>query len=628
MQAIDHLRKINLFANLNTEQLAQVAELAKLNSFIPGQPIVSQEELGNRFFILDKGLLNLRMTDKAGHEKSVGVIQDLESQDPKIAHAHYFGEQMFTGQEPFVFHIDTLRPSDIYVITRDAWDAFIKTHPAIQNAMTFIAAAERRRTHGFKWVGAGEAVAIVQRKHWWVLLPGLLPALGIALVIVIAEIFLSSFLTGDLRTIVLVGGSLLAIGIVGIQFWDWRDDLYIVTNQRVVHTERFLFSLQQHSVPIDKIVGVSLARQMPASFFGASTVTIKTAGQNEGNVVFSDLPNGLKLLRVLGEQQDRVKARRAAEDRHRDRTMLRDELRHYLLPQHTPLVPPAMPAPRLSIFGRLKRALDPKNLIKGIRTTLRWQTFREFTRASLGLKIQSPGHIIWRTHWIELIKTTWRWFGLLIGLDIAAGVFAFMPGLQFPGYWIGGFVLLFILLGFVWWYWEDWRNDIYEVTDSQVRHSECLPLGLREKTSFAPLDQIQDVRIEVPSTVANILEIGNLKIETAAKGGEMIFPMILHPREAQEEIFKRIEAFKRRKSDEEARMRRRALIDALVTYDALKHEQTHTFSANTPPTTAVSNPAPADAPPASDPGTPSAQNPGTGSADSKALPPAQTPNGS
>ncbi len=560
MLAIEHLEKIPLFKDLKPEQLAALANNAKPEHFHASQEIVRQGDLCKRFVIVDAGFVNLWQTDAEGFEKSLGVVTPLPPPGSNAPHKNYFGEQTFTSQEPYEFHATAITDVEAFIIERGDFDALTLTQSHILDALPFIKEAEKARTHGFGWIGEGEAVAAVIHKHWWVLLPGLVPILIGAVGVLVLKLVIDFIALTMLSVVFPVSVALLLMWLV-FTLYDWRNDAYIVTNQRVAHVERiFVTKGLRESVPIDKILGVTVEREGPAGLLGVSTLIIQSAGREEGNVTFSAIANANQIRRIILTQQERVRARQIAEERERQRAEIQRTLREYILPQVVAEEQAKTQAPTL-----------PSALLLPFR-----QRLARTIGSWLDLEIRQTSSTMWRKHWTVLLRQTRNW---LLGLVVLTGVFVFLalnPGLQVlpsGGYILGGLMALVICLGGLWWEWEDWRNDTYAVTDTQIVDAERLPLGLREKSTTAPLDQVQDIKIEVPNIWATMLNYGDLKIETAGKGGQMVFHSIRNPKGASEEIFRRLEAYRKRRAEREAAIRNRGVVDALVGYDRLRREE-------------------------------------------------------
>ena len=559
MEPLEQLQKITLFGKLPAQHMAALANIAKREHFVPGQRLVAQNDLGNRFFIIESGLVNLRRTDPDGIERSVGVVSARPLANAPGATKPYFGEQMFASQEPFDCHAEAVRPTDALVFYRDDFDQLVKNRPALMHMLGFVETAESKRTRGFRWVETGESVELVARKHWWALLPGLVPVAVLTGIALAALFIIHLVLSADIFQWSALVAAIVVLFALAWQVWDWYNDEYIVTTQRVAHVERVFFTNElRESAPIDKVLGVTLDRKFPSDYFGVSTVVVQTAGREQGDITFAYVANGERIRKLIQGLQDRVTARQAAEGRERFRQSIHNELRHYLMPE-------TVAAERVAQEAQHAAPHPP-------RPKSTWSTIQGLIRAWLVLELKEPGRVVWRKHWIVLLRQVGKWIAGLVILDFLAYFFAVTPAIQFPAYWLGGLAALIILFGGVLWQWEDWRNDTYAVTDTMVIDSETLPLGLRSKSTVAPLDQVQNIRIEMPGTLAFALNFGDVLIETAGQNGQMVFHSIHAPRDAQEEIFRRLSAYRERRAEKQVAIQSQTVVDALLAYDRMKRE--------------------------------------------------------
>jgi membrane protein YdbS with pleckstrin-like domain len=125
----------------------------------------------------------------------------------------------------------------------------------------------------------------------------------------------------------------------------------------------------------------------------------------------------------------------------------------------------------------------------------------------------------------------------------------------------------------IWYRYEDWRNDIYQLTDERIIDVERLPLGLREERREASLSMIQDIGYEIPGPIANLLDYGNVVIETASREAVFTFSWVHHPRRVQEEVFARMDAYRERQKQGQRERRADELLDWFGTYADLSREQ-------------------------------------------------------
>ncbi len=560
--SLEHFQTIPLFAKMTDEQRYRLAAMVKKQQYHAGQIVVWQGELANRFIIVHAGAVNLRRTETSGMEKSLGTIPPLQITGHNITPKNFFGEQMFTSQEPYDFTAVAIMETQVFFITRAEFDQFAQAHPYVVSAMTFIADAERQRTRGQPWVDAGEAVALIARKHWWALLPSLIPVAIAVLVVGALTFALTNWHLDNFFAAIPVAWFVVLLFLL-FQLYDWQNDEYIVTNRRVAHVERVL--LTQHelreSIPIEKVQNVSIVKSGLPGMLGVSSLTVQSGGSSEGKVTFAYVANAADIRKAISVQQDRVRARDAAEERERVRGAIEKELREYMLPQI------ASRERAAAQLAALKSKPGPK--------TAR-QKIRALVDTWLGEEIERAGAVTWRKHWIVLLQQEARWaaaIGALTALLVAYNFVPSMQALPYGSFLLGGIVALLICLGGIWWEWEDWRNDTYAITDSQIVDTERLPFGWKEKSNTAPLDQVQDVRVDVPGPLAFFFDYGDVMIETAGKTGQMIFRSVRYPRLVADHVFKKLEEYRARKVEKDSSVRNRVVIDALVGYHRLQKEE-------------------------------------------------------
>ncbi|MBI5029812.1 MAG: PH domain-containing protein [Chloroflexi bacterium] len=562
MDLLEHFKTLSIFDQLRREQLELLAAQFKSRHYFPGEILVAQGDLGNRFFIFDGGVVSLRMTDPNGVERTVGVLPEPPIPGSDQPRKNYMGEQMMTSQEAFDYQAYAVTNVDAHILDRGDFDALINAHPDILRDLPFIEKAEYARTHGFRWVEPGERITSVFHKHWWAIIPALAQFLVAVLVAWLINLG-AEFLGFGFGIALFAVGVLLSLIYFLIKLYDWHNDQYIVTTRRVAHVERELIAVElTEAVPLDKVIGSKIERSGISGIIGVSNVVIQTAGRQEGNVSFKAVSEGPAIVRQVEGARIRIRSLRAADQRERERERIQAKLREYILPHvvqkeravAAAKVQPPPPPPPPTFTQKLRKSIH----------------------SLFELQYQRDSVTTWRKHWIVLLKQELQPVAALLVLDTAFIFYALTPDAQvlpYGGYLLGGLVLLALALGWVWWQWEDWRNDTYAVTSTQVVDAERLPLGIREKSITAQLDQIQDVRVEVQGILPSILDYGDLRIETAGQGSQMIFKSIANPRDASEEVFKHIEAQRQRVLQREIDLRDRLTIDSLIGYDRIRKEE-------------------------------------------------------
>lgn len=123
-------------------------------------------------------------------------------------------------------------------------------------------------------------------------------------------------------------------------------------------------------------------------------------------------------------------------------------------------------------------------------------------------------------------------------LVLAIGLIAFFYGLVSGTLWIlfAGAVLLLPPLPLIWYRVTDHHNDYYVVTNKRVLQQERSPFG-RENSGEASLLDVQDVQMVKEGQLAQLLNFGDLIIDTAARRQLVIFRQIPDPEGVKNLIF-------------------------------------------------------------------------------------------
>jgi len=418
-------------------------------------------------------------------------------------------------------------------IRKPEFDALLKEHPEIGVQLTIRPLVrERRRARSFPWFNRDEAPLLMRRRHWVVFARAMfLPLFVLLLLGILLLLLLQAGVSANPWFVIL----LLGIPFASITLWlwaDWRNDFYLVTTQRIVHRERLILLYESRDeAPLDKIQGTRISRRLLGKLLKYGNVHVETAA-TRGSIVLDHLPDPEGMREVIDKQASALNGRLRKQER--------EEIYQQLLvktgrAQPTFAQPPApAPARQLSILARL----TPK-------------------RPLLRLRYEQADRLVWRKHWIFLLQRIW--VPLLAALLISAvwimGSLSLWPNPFGPS-----LLLVLLVLWIAVWLWllwevEDWRNDEYVVTNEAVIDVQKKPLFFDEVVRRAGLERIENVSIEIHGVLPNLLNYGNVLIQTAGATGAITFENVPHPGDIQAEVFRRIEVYKegQRRHDRERR---------------------------------------------------------------------------
>jgi CRP-like cAMP-binding protein/uncharacterized membrane protein YdbT with pleckstrin-like domain len=547
------LAQVPFFSRLSDDDLQTVAQEIGEASYPQGTIISSQGEMDPAFYVLDKGRVSLTQEEASGQPELVRILQP----------GDFFGERgLLTGQ-PRRSTARALEDSRLLYISPRHFTQLMQSVPALRKGLDLEAqASDPMLSKRLPWQREGETLLFFSRKHpyaffrrlWVVLL-----ALGGAAVV----LFLA-FLFGWSTFWAFLVSALLAAASIGLCFWlwlDWRNDYYAVTNKRVVHLEKtILVRESREEAPLESIQDISvLTPSVTARLFGFDDLSIQTAG-TKGRVVFKTVGNAAWLRDRLFQQLGRVRADGRTEERESIRQRLQLE------------------------FGRAQEALatvaldddrssdQPGSPAQEATTSVAAGRPRWSWRGYLipHMRLEEDGVVTWRKHWFRLVDRIAGPVILLFimsQLAVAARLGLAAPPPRFQSlFWPLLAVGIPLGLFLTWFRYEDWRNDVYQLTEDRIIDVERLPLGLREERREASLAMIQDIGYEIPGVIANLLNYGNVVIETAGREAAFTFSWVHQPRRVQQEVFSRMDAFREKERLRQKERRAEELLDWFATY--------------------------------------------------------------
>jgi len=547
---VNRLRQVELFSSLDVDDLVAAAEVVDEATYRRGEIVCRQGQPGHRWYLVQEGELRVLHVDPDGIEREVDRFGPGDS----------FGKSSLLLGEPHDATIEVIEDVVLLTIDREDFDRLLEDRPWLLDDLEVDPQVERRRrAQRFDWQEPDETIVFVVHKHNAVLLRSLLLP-GILLLLVLGGyLFL-----GSMSILGLGIGGLLAAGPLLFALYEIVDhfnDNYILTNRRVMHDE-YVYLIRESRVgaPLVNVQSVQVMQEgLLAQMFDFGELQILTAGEPSGRVVFGHIPDPARRQQMILEQRERAEALARAQER----AVIQEALRHRF-----GQTPPERDAAEVDEDdGSSDEDHRPRGWPSWMGVPV--EVLRYFFPA---LREEEGETITWRKHWIVLLRPIAIPTGLIVVATIIAAVLLGRQGSDRASILISyGIVLLFLL---PWWLWvfEDWRNEIYQVTPSRIVDVEQLPFGLREERREAGLGMIQNVNLKVPSIVGRLMGYGSVTIETAGAGA-FTFDHVKDPKEVQTEIFRRMASFEERQRQQNAERRRDELLDWFTVYDQIRHPE-------------------------------------------------------
>jgi len=133
------------------------------------------------------------------------------------------------------------------------------------------------------------------------------------------------------------------------------------------------------------------------------------------------------------------------------------------------------------------------------------------------------------------------------------------------------FVLIFFGSWVVWEY-ADYRNDLYILREDRIIDIEATPLWLSIKRREGSLERVQNVFARQEGIWQNLLNYGDVEIQTAAVDEGFNFLKVANPQLVQATIFQKLDALRSRQAERDVRGRQREIIEGLSVYHELRNE--------------------------------------------------------
>lgn len=566
MDTVQRLSEIRLFDVMSDTQRAQWANRFRREHHFRGAVVIRQDDRATAFYIVDRGELRARAR--------------VDGKDVPVAYFYpgdFFGETgLLTGQ-PRNATVEVLTDAELLVLDKLEFDQFMEEFPDIrERLLTFGREREAAGRTRFDWQRPDEATLFFSTKHWIALLRALRWTVLLGVLGFMATAIFAGAEIADLTAAFLgiAAGTMWAFTLLLFiyHFFDWRNDHYVITSLRVLHVERVLLLREdRQEAPIERVQDVQVVQEgVLANVLNYGKATIQTAAATQ-KIVFAYVPHPELVQEILFAPLHHTQSQERAEVRE----SIRQELGQRLNIPVTPLEDkneaekseePASPGEKTT----QEKPEDAFDLWTWVR--IGWQWIRGLFTFETWIESDGGNTVTWR-------KNGWRLVGksllpFFLGL-VVTGAFFFSlgQGLGFP--WVPVLLLMLLVFIFGWWFYRywDWQNDIYQISGNRLLDLKKRPLFLEELRRETTLDKVQNVGLSIPGPIAQILNYGTVVIETAGEVGAFLFEYVHDPRRVQEEIFNRMERFKRQQREAEMLKRHGEMAEWFEIYDGLRQRQ-------------------------------------------------------
>lgn len=560
---------------LTGDDLEAIREMLSVATYKAGEVVFHQGDEATYFYMVTKGKFHLSFVDEAGENRALNLVYPHE----------FFGDVSLYNDEPRGVTVRAETDAEALLLHRDDFLAMLEDYPEVAQKLDAHGQEIEERTHAhFEGQRDGEMVLAYERRHWIVLVQRFL-LIGLFLLLWGVAMFAAAFFLREevamQERVVIVGLGVLLLPAVALiwQIVDWWNDIYIVTNERVIHIEKVIgLTNERYEAPLTKIQDVMVAHPTPiGEMLGYGELIISTAAA-KGAMELDHLPHADEVAEKIIHELNQEKGSMAQQEKEGKRLALRRALGF-----EPPAPAPAGGAAAAAAAAAPARPSPLARFIHYIRPIMREQ------KGSM---------ITWRKHWIILLlDSALAYFALGFLL-----VFLLFVGLQLelePRYqtatWILGGILLLLNIGWLLWIYADWRNDVYILTPEAILDEEQLPFGFQKEVRRAPLETIQDIQFMQNNPLMVWFGVGNVQIQTAGQQGRFTFDWVQDPRRVQDDIFRYIQQKQAQRERHGAELINQELLELLRMYEEERNKEAAKTVPPPPPTLVTPDPNDPDA---------------------------------
>lgn len=538
-----HIRQLPLFSRIPDEYLPWIAEAFSVLRFEVGDFVFRQGQPAAGLYMFVSGRGQLIRADDQGNQQVIGMVE------PNT----YLNEAALVQYIQETASLRVAEPAVVLFVSRKRLKEVLLHYRVLQEYVGIRVEPEAQaQVEVFRGQRPNEVVLVNTRRHWWALVRwAWLPLMvGAGLVTAAMTLAPAGGVALGMLALAIIVPSLMSLYI----FIEWHNDHVIITNQRVIHVERVIHTMQIaiSETPLTSILQVNAHYVTADPFsrlFDYGTVELRNAG-DAGNMKLTIMPNPEGIQNLIFEKRDEMSKQRER----RQRDSLRADLERVLHGD----VDMDVGEQQQWVSSDHKPVVGGHNMNRGGSTL--WKT--SF--------MNHNGEMIYRKHFTVLLRDftlVLLWFMLT-----AAYFFAYLSLSMFGGLGAAGVLIgvVMLLIGFISAYWADWdwRNDYYIVGHDTIRLIHRRPLWLQNEEDRVLLASVDNVQSERSGLLQAVLDFGNVRISLIGgdTGDEKVFKYVPSPHRIQQEITRRQSVLLRRAEEEKERRRREEIAEYISVY--------------------------------------------------------------
>lgn len=499
------LQSVYPFNRAEPEQLSILADKTEVVFFKLGEMVYLEGASAKYLYILFEG--------------EVEVLKEERHALVKKNHLYagdLLGEDTLTRRQLRQTSVRALEDTLLIRISMPVLARFIQRNPNLRGDFQFVASFYELLIKRSARLDFGpEAIYYIGQPHGLYLVVKTFLMLALTLLVGTGIYFLQS------AGVVSSGPAFWMIGAAALifvlwfiwNFLEWTNDLYFFTDRRVISQEQGIFLYEgREETPMDMIISLSSR----ASFLGRQ--------YSFGDLFIKTFTGSLRLKNVQRVEQTRSYLDYLIE---KSRTSKRREEKRDFA----------------NYLNQRKGGAEGGDFHVNTNEPTATGAYihsTSFIQRLLGLKHTQGDTVIYRTHWLFLVRKTIFPFLISTSLVLLLVYLNSSAARMLESQFLFGLLLLLLAAAGLWWFYQylDWRNDQYIITSDQLIDINRKPLG-REDRRTAPLENIQSIRYQRLGVPGLLFNFGTVYVKVGNE--DFTFDNVYHPLEIQQTLFAYLE---------------------------------------------------------------------------------------
>ncbi len=531
-----HLRNLPLFARLSSQQISTLARIVDVVRYEPGQLVFQQGQPTRGLILFVSGRGALTRTTARGVEEPIGWVEA----------GQYLNESALYSQSFESANLRAVETAIVLFIPAGRFVHLLTQIPELRANLRVQTAPEERKAAEqlFKGQREDEIVLHVMKRHWWAFARYLWTAVVAAVLMLGLALALAA--NAPILALVVAGLGVVVPGLIVVYlYYEWQNDSYVISDQRVIRIWNTVFTFESslNEIPLDRVLEVSaeLPRADPLSrLFRYGTLHIRTSGE-KANITLDFVPDPMKVQSIVFNQRERLQQQVVEQKRE----AIRADIQQALGMRQQAGEDGSQKIPQLEDTSEI---IGPP-----------------FLRTKY---VSGNGDIVYRRHisvWLRHVFLPL----LVAGVGTVIFILSLAPNFLIDG--LSGLALggVLTILSALWLYiadW-DWRNDMFILGSDTITLIHKRPLWLQNQVDSVRLAQVDNVRSEVNGLINTILNRGDVHISLiGAEANAKVFDQVYDPQDIQTEVSHRLSLLKSQRARADVEQQRRQMADYLAVY--------------------------------------------------------------